>query len=47
MNWIYDDGGRKARVDSLRRSLQRAVDSEDFEHAATLRDQIRRMETAE
>jgi protein arginine kinase activator len=42
-----DDGGRKARVDSLRRSLQRAVDSEDFEHAATLRDQIRRMETAE
>ena len=42
-----DDGGRRARVDSLRRSLQRAVDSEDFEHAATLRDQIRRMETAE
>ena len=42
-----DDGGRKARVDSLRRSLQRAVDSEDFEHAAALRDQIRRMETPE
>ena len=42
-----DDGGRKARADSLRRSLQRAVDSEDFEHAATLRDQIRRMEAAE
>jgi protein arginine kinase activator len=42
-----DDSGRKARVDSLRRSLQRAVDTEDFEHAASLRDQIRRMETAE
>ena len=38
---------RKARVDSLRRSLQRAVDSEDFEHAAALRDEIRRMEIAE
>lgn len=40
-------GGRKARADSLRRSLQRAVDSEDFEHAATLRDQIRRMDADE
>ena len=38
---------RKARVDSLRRSLQRAVDSEDFEHAAALRDQIRRLEEPE
>lgn len=35
---------RKARVDSLRRSLQRAVDSEDFEHAAALRDEIRQLE---
>lgn len=38
---------RTARVTSLRRSLQRAVESEDFERAAVLRDQIRRMETAE
>lgn len=37
---------RNARVQSLRRSLQRAIDAEDFEHAALLRDQIRRMETA-
>jgi protein arginine kinase activator len=35
---------RTARVTSLRRSLQRAVDEEDFERAAALRDQIRRME---
>jgi protein arginine kinase activator len=41
------DTDRKARVESLRRSLQRAVDSEDFEHAAALRDQIRRMESTE
>lgn len=38
---------RKARVDSLRRSLQRAVSSEDFEHAAALRDQIRQLEEPE
>lgn len=38
---------RKARVDGLRRSLQRAVESEDFEQAAALRDQIRRMEEPE
>lgn len=38
---------RKARVDSLRRSLRRAVDSEDFEHAAALRDQIRQLEEPE
>ena len=36
---------RSARVTSLRRSLQRAVDEEDFERAAALRDQIRRLET--
>jgi protein arginine kinase activator len=35
---------RTARVAALRRSLQRAVDDEDFERAAGLRDQIRRME---
>jgi protein arginine kinase activator len=37
---------RKAQVHTLRRSLQRAVESEDFEQAATLRDQIRQLETA-
>lgn len=37
---------RKAQVHSLRRSLQRAIEAEDFEHAAALRDQIRRLETA-
>lgn len=35
---------RTARVVALRRSLQRAVDEEDFERAASLRDQIRRLE---
>jgi protein arginine kinase activator len=35
---------RSARINSLRRSLQRAVDEEDFERAAALRDQIRRLE---
>lgn len=38
---------RAALVQGLRRSLQRAVDAEDFEHAASLRDQIRRLETVE
>lgn len=38
---------RKARAQSLRRSLQRAVDEEDFENAAILRDQIRRLEAVE
>jgi protein arginine kinase activator len=42
-----EDADRRVRMDALRRSLQRAVDSEDFEHAASLRDQIRRMESAE
>ncbi|HEV2130737.1 MAG TPA: UvrB/UvrC motif-containing protein [Longimicrobiaceae bacterium] len=41
------DADRVARVASLRRSLQRAIDAEDFERAAGLRDQLRRMETAE
>jgi protein arginine kinase activator len=36
-----------ARIASLRRSLQLAVEAEDFEHAAALRDQIRRLETSE
>lgn len=38
------ESDRKARVHSLRRSLRRAVETEDFEHAAALRDQIRRLE---
>jgi protein arginine kinase activator len=33
-----------ARLASLRRSLQRAVDGEDFERAAMLRDQIRELD---
>jgi protein arginine kinase activator len=38
---------RLARIASLRRSLQLAVEAEDFEHAAALRDQIRTLETSE
>lgn len=34
-----------SRLDHLRRNLERAIDAEDFEHAAALRDQIRRLET--
>lgn len=41
-----EQADRSAHVRSLRRSLQRAVEAEDFEHAASLRDQIRRLETA-
>jgi protein arginine kinase activator len=40
------DGERTARVLSLRRSLQRAVEAEDFEAAASIRDQLRKLETA-
>jgi protein arginine kinase activator len=42
-----EDVDRKSRVQSLRRSLHRAVEAEDFEQAAQLRDQIRRMDAAE
>lgn len=38
---------RREQLDGLRRKLQRAVDAEDFEHAAQLRDQLRRLETSE
>jgi protein arginine kinase activator len=38
---------RRVRLDALRRRLQRAIDNEDFEHAAALRDQIRRTESTE
>jgi len=34
------------RMEGLRRKLQRAVDTEDFERAALLRDEIRTMEPA-
>jgi protein arginine kinase activator len=37
---------RTARLLSLRRSLQRAVEAEDFEHAAALRDQLRKLEVS-
>ena len=37
---------RDRRLDDLRRRLQSAVDTEDFERAATLRDQIRELEPA-
>jgi protein arginine kinase activator len=42
-----DEEDVEAQVDSLRRSLRRAVDAEDFEHAAAIRDQIRRLEERE
>jgi protein arginine kinase activator len=35
---------RTARMVALRRSLQRAVEGEDFERAASLRDRIRQLE---
>jgi protein arginine kinase activator len=38
---------RMARIASLRRGLHLAVEGEDFERAAALRDQIRRLEAAE
>ncbi len=38
------EADRAARVASLRRSLQKAIEAEDFEYAAGLRDQIRRIE---
>ena len=41
------ESDRTARIASLRRSLARAVESEDFERAAVLRDQIRRAEATE
>lgn len=35
-----------ARIVSLRRSLERAVEAEDFEFAASIRDQLRQLETS-
>jgi len=37
---------KEKRLDGLRRRLERAVDAEDFERAAHLRDQIRGLETS-
>ncbi len=37
---------RSARLSGLRRKLQRAVEAEDFERAAVIRDQIRELEAA-
>jgi protein arginine kinase activator len=42
-----DESDRSARVQSLRRSLDRAVAAEDFEHAAALRDQLRKLEVTD
>lgn len=39
-------GEMEKRMQGLRRKLQRAVDTEDFERAAELRDQIRSLEPA-
>ena len=40
-------GDRVARLSAMRRRLQRAVETEDFELAAELRDRIHEMEGAE
>jgi protein arginine kinase activator len=40
------DTSREERLSGLRRRLTRAVDSEDFERAAKIRDQIRSLEGA-
>ncbi len=37
---------RSVRLAGLKRKLQRAVEAEDFERAAVIRDQIRELETA-
>lgn len=42
-----DETDRTAHLQSLRRSLDRAVAAEDFEHAAALRDQLRKLEVRE
>jgi protein arginine kinase activator len=41
-----DAADRAARLAGLRHKLQRAVETEDFERAAQLRDQIRDLEAA-
>jgi len=39
------EADRVGRLTSLRRSLQRAVEDEDFERAAALRDEVRELES--
>lgn len=41
------EASRSTQLARLRRDLQQAVEAEDFEQAATLRDQIRRAETGD
>jgi protein arginine kinase activator len=41
-----EQGGSAARLLNLRRNLQRAVETEDFERAARLRDEIRKLESS-
>ncbi len=41
-----EETDRGARLAGLRRKLQRAVEAEDFERAAVIRDQIREIEAA-
>lgn len=41
-----EDADRTARLAGLRRKLQRAVEAEDFERAAEIRDQIRALEAS-
>lgn len=47
MSAASDAGDRIARLSAMRRRLQRAVETEDFELAAELRDRIHEMEGAE
>ncbi len=42
-----DEADRTARMQSLKRSLQRAIAEEEFERAASLRDEIRELESGE
>ena len=41
------DAERRDRLAGLRRKLDRAVEAEDFEQAARIRDQIRTLEMAQ
>jgi protein-arginine kinase activator protein McsA len=36
-----------SQIDLLRNHLQKAIDREDYEHAAMLRDQIKRLESSD
>lgn len=47
MSAASDAGDRIAKLSAMRRRLQRAVETEDFELAAELRDRIHEMEGAE